>query len=318
MKTSDILLSIFIFLLFIGLYMSNVLAIGIENIKQNWPKYRCNPMVMPFAGMLNPGNTTSASNFAYCVQNMQTNYMGYLLEPLNYSMNAIGSVASVLTENLNKIRGIIDYVRNNLASMIRNVFGVFLNIVIEFQRNIINIKDLFGKLVGVLATFIYLLNGSVLSMQSAWAGPPGQMVRSMSALSSKIPRCFHPDTLIQTKSGEYVKMKDLKLGEKLLGDTEVIAVMNISNLDKNKKPIQPFYKIKGGEKKEDIYVSGTHLIYESNDTNFIQVKQSNKSIKTDIYSDTFCCLITTNHIIPIGEHIFHDWEDNQGSLSKNI
>jgi hypothetical protein len=296
--------------------MSNVLAIGIENIKQNWPKYRCNPMVMPFVSIVGPDNTTPGSNFAYCVQNMQTNYMEYLLQPVNYSMNAMGTVALSLSESSNKVREMIDSIRTGIADIIQNVFGVFLNIIIEFQKNVINIKDLFGKLVGVLATFIYLLSGSVMSMQSAWAGPPGKMVRTLSSL--KIPRCFHPDTLVKTKGGEFIKMKDLKLGEMLLGNTEVIAVMNISNLDKNKKPIQPFYKIKGGENKEDIYVSGTHLIYETNDMNFIQVKHSNKSIKTDIYSDSFCCLITTNNIIPIGEHIFHDWEDNQGSLSKKI
>ena len=29
-------------------------------------------------------------------------------------------------------------------------------------------------------------------------------------------------------------------------------------------------------------------------------------------------LITSDHSIPIGEWIFHDWEDNNGSPSKNL
>ena len=49
MKSSDITLSIFIILTFVAMYFYNILAVGIKKIKDNWPKYRCNPMMMPFA-----------------------------------------------------------------------------------------------------------------------------------------------------------------------------------------------------------------------------------------------------------------------------
>ena len=316
MRTSDIILSIFIFLIFIGLFMSNVLAIGIENIKKNWPIYRCNPMIMPFAGKVGPDGVTATNNFMYCVQNIQTNYMGYLLQPVLYGLESVGSVASTLTDSINSIRYFFDYFRTQISSIINDVFGVFLNIIIEFQKNIINIKDLFGKLVGILASFMYLLDGSVKSMQSIWAGPPGKLVKGMSKI--KIPRCFDPSTLIQTKENNYLRMEDLKLGDILKDGTEVIAVMKISNLDKNKKPINPYYKIRGGENNSDIFVSGTHLIYDPNEYEFIKVSDSQKSIKTDTYGDYFTCLITSTHLIPIGNHIFHDWEDNQGTPSKDV
>ena len=29
--------------------------------------------------------------------------------------------------------------------------------------------------------------------------------------------------------------------------------------------------------------------------------------------ETMCCLITESHVIPIGEHKFHDWEDDDES-----
>ena len=67
MKLSDLLLSIFIVAVFIGLYVANVLAIGKKNIQDNWALYRCSPMVMPIANMF--GHDTM-KNFAYCIQNM--------------------------------------------------------------------------------------------------------------------------------------------------------------------------------------------------------------------------------------------------------
>lgn len=42
------------------------------------------------------------------------------------------------------------------------------------------------------------------------------------------------------------------------------------------------------------------------------------AIETDESSDHFCCLITTNHLITIGDRLFHDWEDNNGSSSKDV
>ena len=315
MKSSDIGLAAFIFLIFIGLYVSNILAIGIKNIQQNWPKYRCNPIVMPFASYVGPSGTNPSENFTYCIQNMQTNYMQYLLKPVNYNINAMGTVASSLTDSLNGIRKFFDYLRTEIMNIVQSIFGVFLNIIIEFQRNIINIKDLFGKLVGILATFIYILSGSVMAMNSAWAGPPGKLVRAVSKIRI---RCFHPDTLIKTNDGKYTKMKDLELGAILKDGSEVVSVMKISNLDKEKKHICPLYKLKNGENGEDIYVSGSHLIFEPTLETFIPVSKSKQAISTDEYIDYFSCLITNSNIIPIGKHVFHDWEDNQGSKSKNI
>ena len=101
MKTSDFILTFFIILVFVGLYLFNILGIGIKNIKDNWSLYRCSPVVMPFAGIF---NHDVGSNFAYCIQNMQTSYMGELLKPINYSQQVIGEATSEMTGALQDIR----------------------------------------------------------------------------------------------------------------------------------------------------------------------------------------------------------------------
>jgi hypothetical protein len=67
-----------------------------------------------------------------------------------------------------------------------------------------------------------------------------------------------------------------------------------------------------------ILVSGSHLIYEPGIKKFIHVEHLMAAERTEIKCETFTCLITSNHIIPIGEWIFHDWEDNNGSQSKSV
>ena len=306
MKTSDITISIFIIIIFIILYVFNVLSVGIKQIEQDWPQYRCNPIVMPFASVF--GHDTT-SNFTFCIQTMMKSYMGYLLQPLHYNFSIIGNIGKTITTGLEDIRQFFNNIRNFITSIVQSVFGVFLNILIEFQRVIINIKDIFGKLIGIMAALMYTLEGSIDTMNSAWNGPPGQLVRGL---------CFHPDTKIALKNGDLVKMKDIKLNSILKNDTKVVAVMNISNISEKGEYNETLYSVDGGENDEPVLVTGSHLVYDKTIKDFIQVEYLKDSIKSDVNSDTFACLITTNHTIPIGKWIFHDWEDNNGSSSKKL
>lgn len=314
MKTSDLFLTIIIFAIFIGLYFFNILAVGAQTIKNNWPKYRCNPMVMPFASVIGPEGVNVSENFTYCVQNMQSKYSTHLMQPLNYNMSAMGSVASTLNNSISSMRSFTDSLRTMIQDIIQKTFGVFLNIVIEFQRVTINIKDVFGKLVGIFMSLVYILSGSVMTMESAWNGPPGKAVRALGS----IKLCFKPNTLISLHNGELIKMEDIQLGSKLKNGSEVLAVMKLHNLDKNGKHIDTFYKIPGGENNEPIYVTGSHLMYDGEIGEFKQVCEFPFAELTDVSSDYFSCLITTDHIVTIGNKVFHDWEDNNGSKSKDL
>jgi len=179
MKSSDITLSIFIVLVFIAMYFYNILAVGIKNVQENWPEYRCNPMVMPFAGTF---GHDAGQNFTYCIQTMQSDYMGVLLQPINYAMSVTNSATGGIMNSVQSIREFMNQLRNSITSIVGSIFGVFLNILIQFQFIIVKIKDTMSKIIGIMATMMYILQGSVMTMQSSWNGPPGDMVRFMGKL----------------------------------------------------------------------------------------------------------------------------------------
>jgi len=179
MRSSDITLTIFIILIFVGMYFYNILAVGIKNIQDNWPEYRCNPSIMPFAGTF--GHDVM-DNFTYCIQNMQTDFMGYLLQPLDYLTSVISSVSGDLTEVVQDIRSFVNVFRNFISSIVQSIFGVFLNILTQFQFILIKMKDMLAKIVGIMASMMFILQGSVMTMNATWNGPPGQMVRLMSKM----------------------------------------------------------------------------------------------------------------------------------------
>ena len=306
MNSADIALSIFIIIMFILLYIFNILAVGIKNIENDWPQYRCNPVIMPFSSVF--GHDTT-SNFVYCVQTMMQNYMGYLLNPLFYNFNILGNISQTIRNAINDVRAFFSYIRDSVEEVIHGVFSAFLNILIEFQRVTINLKDIFSKLIGIMVSMIYTVEGSIHAMHSTWNGPPGQLVRAL---------CFHPETKIELKDGSFVAMKDVPLNAILKTGSKVYAVMNISNLDEKGEFVEELYAIEGGENNETILVSGSHLVHDPETKSFVQVKDLNKAKISPIHSANFSCLITSDHIIPIGKWIFHDWEDNNGSISKKL
>ena len=307
MASSDLSLSIIVIFIFIVLYIFNLIVVGMQRIKDNWPVYRCQPLIMPFASFF--GHNTS-KNFSFCIQNIQSSFMDDLLKPVSFNIGILSGITSQLTDSLNGVRGFISAFRFNLADIFKNIFATLFNIMVEIQRTMINIKDMIGKMTGIMLTTLYVLNGAMLTMTSAWEGPPGGLVRAL---------CFHPETKIKLQNREILPMKDLPLNSILPNGSRVCAVMKISNLDENGKYVEEMYKVKNQlDSNDDILVSGSHLVYDVSINQFVHVKDLSVAERAETNCDVLYCLITSYHTIQIGEWIFHDWEDSNGSAPKNI
>jgi len=119
------------------------------------------------------------TNFQQCIQNMQADYMTILMEPANYIMSVAFNAISGLTSGLNDVREFMNNFRNKLTASIQNIFGVFLNMLVQIQVMIIQLKDMVSKNIGIMTTMMYTMDTTMQTMQSTWAGPIGQVIRSL-------------------------------------------------------------------------------------------------------------------------------------------
>ena len=142
MKSSDLFKAILIIVMFFILYLLNALASGKKYAQDNWATMRCNPTVMPFADKF--GHDTK-DNFDYCIQNMQSDYMGYLMEPINYTVDLLNKSAANSNFGLQGSRNFMSNFRFMSGDIFSNIFGVFLNTLVVFQTMIIKMKDMMGK-----------------------------------------------------------------------------------------------------------------------------------------------------------------------------
>lgn len=182
MDSSDITKSILIFVIFLGINFFMLFSIGLKSIKDEWPKYKCNPIVMPFAKFF---NKDPIKNFESCIQNIQNIHMGSLLDPLYHTMGLVSNIGDEIMEGVLGFSGILNLLKFNLGSTANLAVEIAINILVEMQSLIIKFKDMINKLVGVFVTFVYLIAGTESTALTIWQGLPGWLIKEIAKFTDK-------------------------------------------------------------------------------------------------------------------------------------
>ena len=152
MKSYDIFLAIFIVVIFIICNIVTIFISIMSDIKKNWPLYRCNPMIMPFAGYFGHKPIT---NFGICISEMQNGMMSFFTNPLDLQMFGMLNLFSSIRDSLNGFREFSAMLKNGFGLSFINLFGVFGNMAVYFQKLLITLKSAVYK---ILATSLILIN----------------------------------------------------------------------------------------------------------------------------------------------------------------
>ena len=174
MKIGDMIKGLIIVILFAFLCILSTLILGLKNIKANWPKYRCNPSVMPFAGQL---GYNAIENFTFCIGNIQTDLMNFFLKPIYFVIQMASNLGKQLMESIQSIRGIISWIRFSIFAIIGDVLGIFINVISRFQLIIIQMKTLVMKMIAITVVILYKIEGAVMTGKSIYRGPIGDVLR---------------------------------------------------------------------------------------------------------------------------------------------
>ena len=161
---------------YVGLDVAVFALSYIKGVKDNWPLFKCSPIYMMTASFFGYDTET---NFQQCIQTMQTGYMSILMEPANYIMSIASGAIAGITDALNDVREFMDTFRSKLTGGIQNIFGVFLNMLVQIQVMVIKMKDMMSKNIGIMTTLMYTMDTSVQTMENTWAGPIGKVVRAL-------------------------------------------------------------------------------------------------------------------------------------------
>lgn len=149
----------------------------LDEIKENWIAYRCNPLYMPFAGLV---GVDVASNFTQCTMKNFQDYAGFILDPIQNLFKVLLDAFQTIGNTLNDIRKMFSGVRNGFLAAVTMVFGKLANTMSSVQYIILRMRTVFMRLMGIFAVLINVMNTGIASGKSVINGPVGKTVKFLS------------------------------------------------------------------------------------------------------------------------------------------
>lgn len=134
------------------------------NIQRNWPEKRCNPLYIPFAGLIvkNKNQTifdATSDNFSNCTKNILVTIANDAFAPIYYIFNVFNSNLSQLSSSLNGARGMFNKIRTNFSNTASNISARTLNVTMPVVHQSIYSKDSLSRIHGIATTAVYQLFG---------------------------------------------------------------------------------------------------------------------------------------------------------------
>lgn len=288
---SNAVFFIFFLLLIISIIFSIFTGIfNIKKIKEDWPNQRCQPMIMPFAGLF---GYDAKENFDFCMGKVfgthSSNYFGSLT-------TIFGKFSSIIQSILNSINSM----RNTIATLgggINVIFQEFTerisNFFFKLRLSGIYLKTLFLRMYAVLFSVMYMGMSGITGMTS---------FTNTFLFSFLDTFCFPGDTPLQIiQNNGSIQQKHIK--DIQIGDTLYPGNIKVTGTFKFYSKGQPMVKL------GDIIVSTNHyLIHQGKPIKAIDHPHA-IPIGSWNSDDYLYCLNTNTHTIPVSYFTFLDYDE---------
>jgi hypothetical protein len=143
----------------------------IKPIKQNWINERCNPQVIPFAGIINKPDNMSAfeftgKNFNHCLNTILQGTAQKAFQPIYYLTDNMGQSFKGMNDTIQSMREFFNYLRNQMSKYFKNIYLRIISMMIPIQLVFIKLMDTMAKFQSVLASFIFTIYSLYLAIKS--------------------------------------------------------------------------------------------------------------------------------------------------------
>jgi hypothetical protein len=128
---------------------------SIEKIRLHWNEYRCDPIYIPFAGMIRP-DIGVEENFQHCMNMFGQSIFAGVLDVINLMFKDITSSLSEATGPIALMRGLMARIVKMLFSFGAQTFGKITNSMGSMVYILIKIRDIMKRFIGegYIATFL--------------------------------------------------------------------------------------------------------------------------------------------------------------------
>lgn len=351
----SLVMTILILIVFFGIFTYLYVKINIEPIKKNWNRDKCKPHIIPFAGIINPDPSKTASqsakdNFYNCMNTILQGVSIEYLRPIYATIRNTNLNFTKIIEIFQNIRKMFNFSRIQIRSISEIIMARFLNVLMPIRITIIKLKAIIQKMQGVLVTALYTSIGAFFAMKSflgafiqllliglgilagmivlmwifPWTWPmaiASSAFFALLAIPLAIVIIYLQHIVDITKPQQKPSCFDKNTVVKTKNGEKKISELNIGDILEDNSRVTATFKLNGKNTYMYSYcgiiVSGDHRVIDNE--KYIYVKDHPKSVFLPYYNEKYIyCINTCSKKIIIKDITFLDWDDMTEEEDKTV
>lgn len=257
-----------------------------QDVRQNWPHYRCDPRVTPFAKFYGH-NLQETMNF--CINEAVKEHAPGVVAPIYKSLNEVMGVVDGIYDRAEAVEGGVMTLLSGFESFLVNFANSFRLLGTRVRMSLVRIRDIFSRVYGIFMAFTYAGISAMTFGSNLVDNPLVQFVDDIG--------CFEASTPVELADGTTKAISQITIGDALAGGTKVTSTYRFDG--RKTKMV----KIHG------IHVSGNHQLCSGGRAD----EHPDATVGPSL--DEMWCLATSNHEIPIRDAsgstmLFYDFEES--------
>jgi len=261
-----------------------------NEIAKNFPKYRCNPLMMPFAGSF---GYDAKANFDFCLTNIFNGKAAQIFAPIYTLLGSFTDIVKTITNVALGLRQLFANFLLGVNNFIRSVRDKIQALLTNVRMSFLKINNLMGKVYGTMISVIYMGTSAMTA---------GMSVGDNSLVKFLFEFCFAPETLIRLRNGTYTQIQHLQIGDVLASypGNKDPCVTSVLRFDGSKTPM-----VRIG----DVVVSGEHYVRCLG--KWMAAKDHPEAVSTDSLPTLVCLNVTGHQFVAGSSLVVADYDEHE-------
>jgi len=272
--------------------------VGIENsgsmidIQMNWAQYRCQPQMMPLAGLF--GYSVN-ENFEFCLQQIIQESTKGITGPFASGMFGFSSILMNLMNSANSFR-----------TMLATLVGGVIKIINEFKARMTAMMGRVKLTASRMKTLMYRVYGTMFAVIYMGISAQTGISNFGDTFIFKFidTFCFPPDQVIKLQNGESYPISEIQVNDILEGGHKVETIYKFQADGQEMVELRP-------TTGEPIQVSSNHFLKHNG--KWIMAKDHPQAVSMGGWAGgkemPLFCLTTHDHLLPVGPYMFADYDE---------
>lgn len=263
---------------------------SIADVTRNWPAYRCNPIIMPFASLY---GYNASDNFNFCMKSIFNANVAGVMGPIYGLMSGFTDIAGNIANSANSFRYLIANLLNGMDRLMSGYRDRFQFILFTIRMSFIKIRSLMGRLYGTFYSVIFMALSGLTAAKN---------LATNDLVMFLLEFCFDPETPIELADGSVKALSAIVIGDRLKTvDGVEPVVTSIFTFDGSATPM-----VRIGH----TLVSREHFTFHNKE--WIKAGEHPDAVAADSIP-ALTCINTSTHVFEVRGVVFADYDESGDS-----